>query len=228
MAVIVAESKTVHLHRGQAGLSAASPYRAITAAAPLDPSGDDQRVGLVLLLGAMPIGFGCVAQSETDGAGCLKRGKWVDAVGAGAVWPGWAVSVQTPGGCGRMRCHGDTGARDGVRRRWAAAVLVGAAIVAGLVWAVTGSHPETGWLGDKALERAGWVGAIIATLAFAVATVRWAWLWNADRPSRELAGPDGFLGDAPRPGLRNPGTAVGAENDHGAGGCGRVGVGRAV
>ncbi|MEV4001927.1 NB-ARC domain-containing protein [Actinomadura sp. NPDC049753] len=80
--------------------------------------------------------------------------------------------------------------------------MVGAVIVAGLVWAVTGSHSEKGWWGDKALERASWVGAIAATLAIVVAVVRWAWLWNADRPLRELAGPDGFLGDAPRPGRR--------------------------
>ncbi|MEU6745168.1 NB-ARC domain-containing protein [Spirillospora sp. NPDC046719] len=76
------------------------------------------------------------------------------------------------------------------------------AIVAALVWSATGSHPEKGWWGDKALERVSWVGAIAATLAIVVGVVRWVWLWQADRPLRELAGPEGFLGDAPRPGRR--------------------------
>jgi hypothetical protein len=55
---------------------------------------------------------------------------------------------------------------------------------------------------DHASPRASWVGAISATRGIVVAVVRWAMLRNADRPLRELAGPDGFMGDAPRPGPR--------------------------
>ncbi|GAA1587930.1 hypothetical protein GCM10009678_82970 [Actinomadura kijaniata] len=86
--------------------------------------------------------------------------------------------------------------RQGVRRRWAAVVIGAAAIIAGLVWALLAGGDR-----DARVERAGWIAGIEAALALVVFLVRWAWLWQVDRPIRELAGPEGFLGAAPP---RNP------------------------
>ncbi|WP_242890808.1 NB-ARC domain-containing protein [Actinomadura litoris] len=81
----------------------------------------------------------------------------------------------------------------GVRRRWTAAIVGGLGIVAALGWALLAGGDR-----DARLERASWVGAIVTTLAVVAALMRWAWLWQAGRRMRELAGPEGFLGAAPR------------------------------
>ncbi|MUN40912.1 NB-ARC domain-containing protein [Actinomadura litoris] len=77
----------------------------------------------------------------------------------------------------------------GVWRYWTAAV----AIMAALGWALLAGGGR-----DKGLERASWVGAIVATLALVFGLVRRARQRQVRLRLRELAGPEAFLGDAPR------------------------------